>query len=138
MANWKKMAEAFGKSLARWTSNGDINDKWKTYQMIERAGERGDYPVAKAFEAGDEAAHDIAGRAHNEAPNNMPLTRLKINRALDADSDKMLQADFDKAFEEALEKHGGDGNIDAVRKSAIEMLKSGQDIGDVLRFLKGE
>ena len=68
-----------------------------------------------------------------------------------------LQDDFDKAFEEAMTKRGdkiragykleghedlsdeaNDNAIDKIRRTAIEMLKKGEDIGDVLRILEGK
>lgn len=78
----------------------------------------------------------------------------QFDNAITNQTDEALEKDFDEGFKAALAKRRGkirdamgdardadesaNAGIDDIRKTAIEMLKSGQDIGDVLRILKGE
>jgi hypothetical protein len=63
---------------------------------------------------------------------------------VDKRSDAALKKDFEREFDRAIKQHvskdpnRGKLSVDEVRNQAIDMLKSGTDISDVLRFLRGD
>lgn len=99
-----------------------------------------------AFEAG-KVTRDIQKKESE-------MSGLTFDDMTDIRHEEALQDDFEEAFEEALDKRRGkirdamgdargaeeaaDAGIEDIRKTAIEMLKSGHDIGDVIRILGGE
>lgn len=142
MANWKKMAEAFGRAMHRPNTSSKLASE--TFDRATKAGAADDYleGASKGFE--DEL------KLHKSDD----YTTNAYDNKTDKLTDEALQKDFDEAFEAALAKRRGkileamgdargaeeaaDAGIDDIRKAAIEMLKSGRDIGDVIRILKGE
>ena len=61
-----------------------------------------------------------------------------IDKAIDEDTDLALQKGFDEEFDQAIRRHELPREIeDDLRNEAIDMLKTGRDISDVLEFLRG-
>lgn len=158
MANWKKMAEAFGRAVQ------DPERSRAGDRLVRDAAARFERPREKyepefdrvtrepwTDEAQDVNRAFVKGELHGwkDASN-----AKNVGKDFDEMTDRGLQDDFDKSFEEALIKRRGkirdamddvrdadeaaDAGIEDIRKAAIEMLKSGHDIGDVIRILKGE
>lgn len=169
MANWNKIAEAFGRALSRPDIRNEMNvfgknskqgirDRRDLFDLVEKK--------ARDNNAEDELYHGMMGgeddntilwREKYEVENKDPSydeRQKDFDDRTDQREATALQQDFDDGFEEALNKRRGkirdamgdargaeeaaDAGIDDIRKVVIEMLKSGQDIGDVIRILKGE
>lgn len=142
MANWNKIAEALGRAAHRPNTSSKLASE--TFDRAIKAGAADDYleGASKGFE--DDLKLHKSDNYSADAYDDMT----------DELTDKALQKDFDEAFEAALAKRRGkirdamgdargaeeaaDAGIDDIRRAAIEMLKSGQDIGDVIRILEGE
>lgn len=61
-----------------------------------------------------------------------------IDKAIDEESDRALQKGFDEEFDQAIRRHDLSRETEAdLRNEAIDMLKTGRDISDVLEFLRG-
>lgn len=143
----------FGKN-----SKQGIRDRRDLFDLVEKK--------AKDNDAEDELYRGMMDGEDDETilwqekyePENKDPSYDKRQKDFDNRTDEReataLQQDFDNSFEEALNKRRGkirdamgdargaeeaaDVGIDDIRRAAIEMLKSGQDIGDVIRILKGE
>ena len=166
MANWKKMAEAFGRAMSKSrTPNSttkavrnsyetDLNNYLKDPESKARAES---FYKGQAMGDVDEATiRNKIGTDKWRANRGGAVTQRR-NNLEDAATDEALQRDFDQGFEEALKKRGdkvrsaytleghedlsnqaADNATNEIRRIAIEMLKKGEDIGDVLRILRGE
>lgn len=167
MSTWKKMAEAFGRAVNSPTATARGRSMVNRSETVRHTpgdiapltGERPSdlSPVQnaylKGYDEGERIDNAVSGDLgeHSYDADRAGAYRDKVE---DAYTDMRLRKDFDEAFEEALAKRrdkirdamgdardadeAADAGIDDVRKAAIEMLKSGQDIGDVIRILKGE
>lgn len=134
MPNLYKMAKAFGKAMAQ-------PDNPKMMDMISEGRINSNKPENRAFRKAWDDEYDYL-KANEE----LPLRE----RIPDDDADIQLQKDFDEAFDEALKgaadrQHStnrGDllGTVndieDDFREQAIEMLKEGRPIEDVLDILE--
>lgn len=166
--NWKKIAEAFGRAVndPGATQNGRklvFESKTVKNRPGDVAYDDKDTPAQRAFKhglfEGDEeyaiAKDATRERYDGEDPDvRRNVMEDEFERREDIVTDNRLEKEFDKGFEAALAKRrsnirnamgdargaeeAADAGIDDIRKAAIEMLKSGKDIGDVLRILRGE
>lgn len=160
MANWKKVAEAFGRAFNSPTATirgQELVADSKTVKSLTGKHSSDLTPEQRAAQKGYGEGEQI----NDAVEGDLGKDSYDVDRAgeyrdkvEDAYTDMQLNKEFDEAFEEALNKRRGkirgamgdargaeeaaDAGIDDIRKAAIEMLKSGQDIGDVLRILKGE
>lgn len=164
MASWKKIAEAFGRAMSNVLVPDDA--KTLTQKMVHdvhRASTKQN--LERKFATDEWGKNDPGIDEYRKGQDDLPW-QDEFDRTKDYDpssehrevvtdamTDRDLQDDFDKVFEEALDKRrskirdamgdargaeeAADAGINDIRKAAIEMLKSGQDIGDVLRILKG-
>jgi len=165
MASWKKMAEAFGRAMSNINTPADAKTSaQKLVHDVHRASTRQNLErklTNDEFGSKNDPGIDEYRKGQDDLPWQDEFDRTKDydpssehrEAVIDAMTDRDLQDDFDEAFEAALVKRRGkirdamgdargaeeaaDAGIDDIRKVAIEMLKSGQDIGDVLRILKG-
>ena len=166
--NWKKIADAFGRAIkdpgatqkgrklvfeSETVKNrpGDV-DYYDEDTPAQRAFKRGMVEGNEEYSIARDATRE---RYDGEDPDvRRNVMEDEFERREDIVTDNRLKKEFDKGFEEALAKRRGeirnamgdargaeeaaDAGIDDIRKTAIEMLKSGQDIGDVLRILRGK
>lgn len=160
MANWKKIAEAFGRAFnspAATIRNQELIADSKTVKSLPGRRQSDLTPEQRAAQKGydeGERLNDAVDADLGENSYDAERAGVYRDKVEDAYTDMQLRKDFDEAFEEALAKRRGkirdamgdahdaeeaaDAGIDDIRKAAIEMLKSGRDIGDVLRILRGE
>lgn len=166
--NWKKIAEAFGRAVndPGATQKGRklvFESKTVKNRPGDVAYDDKDTPAQRAFKhgmfEGDEeyaiAKDATRERYDGEDPDvRRNVMEDEFERREDIVTDNRLEKEFDEGFDAALAKRRGkirdamgdahgaeeaaDAGIDDIRKAAIEMLKSGKDIGDVLRILRGE
>lgn len=148
--NWNKIAEAFGRAVC---SPKVTETEFNRFANLAVRSPETEKSFIKGIDEGEDASSRMIGVDDLD-----PDADDKLERAFDAEVDAMtdraLLDDFANGFEEALNKRRGkirdamgdardadeaaDAGIDDIRKTAIEMLKSGRDIGDVLRILRGE
>ena len=156
MANWKKMAEAFGRAMSTRKGTGPAAEAVsKSGTLKFKSG--GKSPEERAYLYGHET----------EGPDEYYVAKERggdyeknIDNIEDENSSMRLQNDFNKAFDEAAENHGykkwreeskdmpvddgfkGDlhdiNREDAVQRSREEIIKALQqnadrDVTDVLR-----
>lgn len=114
MPSWKKMAEAFGRAVTR---AGDT----PTAKMVNDAGWKSDNWYEFSRGKGDSFNPNVPEKDFKNFQNRR--------------SRQALQADFNKEFDDAVNKASTDEA--AIRENAIEMLKAGKSIPDVLDMLKG-
>ena len=143
MANWKKMAEAFGRAMSGVKVPADA--KTSTQKMVrdahKAAADRNiERKIANDGWGGkNDPGIDEYRKGQDDLPWQTEFDRTKDydpssehrETVIDAMTDRDLQNDFDKAFEDAA-SHGSS----ELRTRAIEMLKRGEPIPDVLDMLK--
>lgn len=149
MPNWK-IAKAFGRAqhgsssaaanMARDRFKADL-DSYTKPDANERAEAfgRGDAEAWMDDQKSERLTHGF------EDPDRRHAVREAFNNeAEEMRTDDALQADFDREFDDAIARHSdgrpttGRGSDDDIRGMAIDMLKNGSDISDVLRLLRGE
>lgn len=148
MANWKKIAAAFGRASEdpELTENGRKLLR-ESYNKLSPSDEKKSFDIASDYAANEEGARADLGFKSDDSDVGFDISTNDMN-------ERALQRAFETGFEKALAKRRGkirdamgdardadeaaDAGINDIRKAAIEMLESGQDIGDVLRILKGE
>ena len=162
MANWKKMAEAFGRGFGQ--SKGPIKEDLNNAELSTlkafgkhkddaigdefRSGARGGTQDRISAEARAETAQDEGARGSLDK-----LTDEELDHINDVRTDDQLREDFDKGFEDAVVRRKGKSGInrsylesrglspeeidqidtDENRRILIDLLKKNQDTGDVLR-----
>lgn len=143
MANWKKMAEAFGRAFtdpgmqskygsglikhgAEPTTSYDL-DVTKSGRIVNN-NKSFNKDIADAFERGK-----VEGIIEDTDRMGKGISRDERKRLFDESSDRLtdeaLQQDFDEAFDEVTK-------TDGLREEAIKMLKNGTDISDVFEYLR--
>lgn len=168
MANWKKMAEAFGELAGRNMQKGKASnvDDWSRNAASKSKDTRKAYAEGKQLgKAMQESADEIDAAAERgetrylPRPNDMYYDDLKEVNQLNKGPGHSLEKDFEEEFEDALKQSvdnyaerarrshrsfPGDEPLevnkvtteDAIRRQAIEMLKKGETIPDVLDILR--
>lgn len=162
MANWKKMAEAFGRAFGQ--SGGPLKeDLNKTETSVLKAFDKHkDDALGDEFrdgarrgtqdrinaEARAETAQDEGVRGSIKQ-----LTDEELDHINDTRTDKALENEFDQGFKEAVARRKGKSGInrsylesrglspeeidqidtDENRRILIDLLKKNSDTGDVLR-----
>lgn len=159
MANWKKMAEAFGRAYQQHGFKGKTGGTGS--EVLDRAEytAMGDDDLNKAFKQGRKNESDIENDTYRRFEKNYDgsqtgedLGRV-YDKVLDETSDKRLESEFDKGFEDAIGRRKGKSGInrsylesrglspeeidqidtDENRRILIDLLKKNPDTGDVLR-----
>lgn len=131
----------------------DAKRIWENYDYdYERSyGPNAAYQRAVELAGVEDAPSDINAfrEKYNFSAEDSPEARKsdlsrQISRLEDKQSDAALNKDFEQEFDRAVKQHTlddpnrGKWSEDEVRNQAIDMLKSGADISDVLRFLRGD
>lgn len=149
MPDWK-MAIAFGRAQRGSSSKAAKMARERFESDINHYSQPDASARAEAFHRGseegwmDDRASERLTRGF-EDPNRRQEVRERFNDAAEEmRTDKALQEDFDREFDDAIARHSegrpesGRGSDDDIRGEAIDMLKNGSDISDVLRLLRGE
>ena len=151
MANWKKMAEAFGRAMNRPDLRNEMNtlgknskqgirDRADLYDRMSRsAGESIDTDVAftRGLESGEDQRNIVDAemesfyKKHPDENRRYAEEQRVFDDLTDDLTDAGLQYDFTKLFEQAAAKASPE-----LRVRAIEMLQRGESIPDVLDVLK--
>lgn len=142
MVPWKKMAEAFGRAVRR----PGTGTRGKPFgEAAERVGAGFEFNHGRW--QGDMAEEEAAKKTRDFGPE----YQKEFDNAVEEQTDERLKADFDEAFDRALkgaanrqyttnnrrDMLGTVNDIeDDFREQAIEMLKEGKPIEDVLDILK--
>jgi hypothetical protein len=143
MASWKKMAEAFGRAMSGvHVPNDAKNPAQKMVRDVHRSQTERNLErkiATDGWGGKNDPGIDEYRKGQDDLPRQPEFDRTKDytsdsehrGAVIDAMTDRDLQNDFDKAFEDAA-SHGSS----ELRARAIEMLKRGEPIPDVLDMLK--
>lgn len=149
MANRWQMAKAFGRAMMepiKAKDAGKVRDEVGTIAKKLDDGPRNAYG-----EGVTEGFNDLGRTIQFEKKRKIPEIRKRMDELSDEATDKSLQSEFDEEIDRALkgaanrqyktnnrgDRLGTVTNIeDDFREQAIEMLKEGRPIEDVLDILK--
>lgn len=155
--NWKKMAEAFGQAYGRdfklnKMNKQGLNDESRLLLKGKRSSD--DTDARQQFTHGTRIGKYDFNKANDRAIEKADLAdkdfyyssdvEKELDDIVDKRSDAALNKDFEREFDRAVKQHvsedpnRGKWSEGEVRNQAIDMLKSGADISDVLRFLRGD
>lgn len=140
MANWKKMAEAFGRAMSGVHVPNDAKNPTQTlvrdvnraqanrdFEQLIADSKRPERPVLDAYYKGQE---DLDWQPEFDRYQDYNPASEHREAVIDAMTDRDLQKDFTDLFEAAAAKAPPE-----LRIRAIEMLQRGESIPDVLDVL---
>lgn len=148
MANWKKMAEAFGRAYQQHGFKGKTGGTGS--EVLDRAAytAMGDEGLNKAFKQGRKNESGIENETYRRFQENYDGTQTgedlgrTYDRVLDETSNKRLEDEFVKEFKAAARRHGDTGGDDEFASSIREIINDLKSRGisesDILNTLKGE
>lgn len=139
MANWKKMAEAFGRAMTRpdirnqmntlgKNSKQGVKDRAKLFDDMEMSANKASKGGNEFYEGWDRGEQDVTHVGSREPyPDELDREQKAFDELTEERMDKRLQRDFDRAFDEIT------GDNDNLRRQLIDELKNGTDISDILQ-----
>lgn len=150
MANWKKMAEAFGRAMGRPDLRNEMNtlgknskqgirDRADLYDQLSKSADKSietEVAFNRGLDLGENQQNIVdADMSHFYKKNPDEHRRYaeeqrKFDDLTDEYTEAGLRYDFTKLFEEATAKASPE-----LRVQAIEMLQRGESIPDVLDML---
>ena len=142
MAGKWKMAKAMGRAMMEPLKAKNAGEVRET--VGEVAKKLDDGPRNAYGEGVTEGFNDLGRTIQFEKKRKVPEIRKRMDEFSDETTDRGLQEDFDEAIDEAIKfntKHDpqrGRWTEEEVRAGAIEFLKGGAKIEDVMDFLRGK
>lgn len=137
MANWKKMAEAFGRALNRpdirnqmntfgKNSKQGVKDRTKLFDDMEMSANKaskGGVEFYEGWDHGERGATRVGSREPH--PDELDREQKAFDELTEQRMDNRLQRDFDRVVDEIA------GDDDNLRRQLIDELKNGTDISDI-------
>lgn len=142
MAGKWAIAKAFGRAIMeplKAKNAGKVRDEVGDIAKKLDAGPRNAYG-----EGVTEGFNDLGKAIQFEKKRKIPELRKRMDELSDEATDKSLQSDFERGFDDAVKTHTkedpnrGKFTEEEVRGDAIDMLKGGAEIKDVFDFLRGK
>ena len=164
MANWKKMAEAFGRASVRDNNSksgrqfikdaasqhapnttSQSSKEPRTWEQIrkETANQPATDEIGRAFRKGQVEGQSRNVDVANELAETPDAAFMDVSeRADDVASDKRLEDEFVKEFKAAASRHGDTGDdaefASSIREIISDLKSRGISESDILNTLKGE
>lgn len=142
MAGKWAMAKAFGRAMMEPLK---AKNAGKVREEVGGIAKKLDAGPREAYGEGvTEGFNDLGKALQFEKKRKIPELRKRMNELSDEATDKSLQNDFDEAIDEAIkyntkyDPQRGRWTEEEVREGAIEFLKGGAKIEDVMDFLRGK
>lgn len=155
--NWKKMAEALGQAYGHDFKLNKMNKQGLSDEsrlLLKGKHSSDDIDARHQFTHGTNIGKYDFNKANDRAVERADLAdkdfyyssdvEKELDDIVDKRSDAALNKAFEQEFDSAVKRHAsedpsrGKWTEDEVRSQAIDMLKSGADISDVLGFLRGD